>query len=205
LSLNEFIEGRATQADHWARQPIECDAASEVAIFYPVGRRKPHKRSDKLKTWSSGWQRTHLPGVYVCGDAVRIRVRVVDPHSGRMREINRILNHVAPGDASEHRKVLQEELRRRLHDPPKQNVIEFGRYWLGVKRAVVDAGTYARYDDALKNHVFARLGRFDFRFPSRPNKENGIRVGDAADHPSSPSGVRSEKASSLNTAPKTRF
>src|SRR5260370_32901557 len=57
-----------------------------------------------------------------------------------MREVNRVLNHVAPEDAFEKRHLLQEELRARLHDPLKQNVIEFGRYWLGVKRAIVDVG-----------------------------------------------------------------
>lgn len=116
-----------------------------------------------METWNSGWQRTQWPGIYVCGDAVRIRARVVDPRSGRLREVNRILNHVAPEDAVEQRRLLQEELRARLHDPPKKNVVEFGRYWLGVKRAVVDAGTYARYEDALENHAFERLGRLDFR------------------------------------------
>jgi integrase len=116
-----------------------------------------------MKTWNSGWQQTQWRGVYVSGDAVRIRARVVDPRSGRMREVNRILSHLAPEDAVEERRKLQEELRGRLHDPPKQNVIEFGRYWLGVKRAIVDAGTYARYEDALENHAFERLGRLNFR------------------------------------------
>jgi hypothetical protein len=76
-----------------------------------------------------------------------------------MREVNRVLNHVAPEDAVELRGPLREEMRARLHDPLKQSVVEFGRYGLGVKRIVVDAGTYARYEDALENHVFERLGR----------------------------------------------
>jgi hypothetical protein len=108
-----------------------------------------------MKTWNSGWQRTQWPGVYACGDAVRIRVRVVDPRSGRMREVDRILSHVAPADAVERRRQLQDELRGQLHEPPKQKVIEFARYWLGVKRSIVDAGTHARYEDALENHVIA--------------------------------------------------
>ena len=40
---------------------------------------------------------------------------------------------------------------------------DFGRYWLGLKKPLIDPATHARYEDALDNHAFKFLGRIDLR------------------------------------------
>jgi hypothetical protein len=115
-----------------------------------------------MRTWNSGWQRTSLPGVYVRGDACRIRVRITDRRSGRRQEANRIIHNVTSVDAAERRQSLRSELEARLREPPRRRVAEFGRYWLAIKRAVIDPGTYERYKAALEDHAFECFGRMGF-------------------------------------------
>jgi hypothetical protein len=47
-----------------------------------------------MDSWNLRWERTAWPGIYVCGDNCRVRVRLIDARSGRLREVNRILVHV---------------------------------------------------------------------------------------------------------------
>jgi hypothetical protein len=63
-----------------------------------------------MRNWNLGWERTQWPGVYVRGDACRIRARVVDPRSGRLREANRIVHGVTPEQALVQRQTMREEL-----------------------------------------------------------------------------------------------
>lgn len=73
--------------------------------------------------------------------------------------MNRIVHGVTADEASERREAVRGELAERLRNPSRRTVTEFGRYWLGLKKLVVDPGTFSRYEDALERHVFARFGR----------------------------------------------
>jgi integrase len=115
-----------------------------------------------MRNWNLGWERTQWTGVYVRGDACRIRARVVDPRSGRLREANRILRGVAPEQALDQRQAMREGLEAKLREPPRRRVDEFGRYWLGIKKAAIDPGTYERYKAALEDDAFKSLGRIQF-------------------------------------------
>ena len=115
-----------------------------------------------MRNWNVGWERTQWPGVYVRGGDCRIRARVVDPKSGRLREANRILRGVTAEQAVQQRSSMREELEAKLREPPRRRVDEFGRYWLGVKKAAIDPGTYERYKAALEDHAFKSLGRVQF-------------------------------------------
>jgi len=110
-----------------------------------------------------GWQRTSLPGIYSSGRSCRIRVRVADTRTGRLRERNRIVREVRLADAEVIRHALRAEIEREAKEPPRQRVEDFGRRWLKLKQAVIDAGTHARYESALEQHAFKRLGRLDLR------------------------------------------
>lgn len=107
-----------------------------------------------MASWNLRWERTAWPGIYTCGDHCRVRVRVIDPRSGRLREVNRILRDVPLESALDRRQSLRQELQDRLKDLPRTRVVDFGRYWLGIKRKTIDPGTYERYEAALESHAF---------------------------------------------------
>ena len=83
-----------------------------------------------------------MAGLYVCVNHCRIRVRVVDRRSGRLREMNRIVRDMSVQRAIARRQSLRYELTERLKGLPRTRVIDFGRYWLGIKRKTIDPGTY---------------------------------------------------------------
>src|SRR5262249_54730079 len=112
---------------------------------------------------NAGWQLTSRPGIYVGARAFRIRVRAVDRLSGRLLEANRIARNVTLEDAEVLRDSMRDELLSRSQQPPRRTVEEFGRHWLGMKRTVLDAGTYERYEAALEDHAFHSFGRVDLR------------------------------------------
>jgi hypothetical protein len=115
-----------------------------------------------MGSWNLRWERTAWPGIYVCGDHCRVRARVVDPRSGRLREVNRILRDTPLESALERRSSLRQELQDLLKDLPRTRVVDFGRYWLGIKEKTIDPGTYERYEAALESHAFKAFGRMEF-------------------------------------------
>jgi len=104
-----------------------------------------------------------LPGTYSSGTSWRIRVRLVDPRTGRLRERNRVVEGLSPEDVQALRVSLRADLAREVCEPVRTRVEEFGRHWLALKGPVIDPGTYARYTSALEEHVFKCLGRLDLR------------------------------------------
>jgi integrase len=101
-------------------------------------------------------------GIYLRGDRLRIRVRAVDPRSGRAREANRIFGSVGIAEACEQRVAMRRELEQRLREPPRSRVVDFGRHWLAIKKTTIDPGTYDRYQAALEDHAFKSFGRMPF-------------------------------------------
>src|SRR5207253_8219504 len=97
------------------------------------------RRRIAMSIWNSGWQRTSAPGIYSSGTSWRIRVRRFDPRTGHRIEKNRIVADVPLDDARALRERLQDELAEQVQEPPRRRVMEFGRYWLKVKRPVIDA------------------------------------------------------------------
>ena len=116
-----------------------------------------------MPSWNSGWQKTSAPGIYSCGTSWRIRVRRFDPRTGHRLEKNRIVADVPLDDARTLREGLRNELAEQVREPPRRRVMDFGRYWLKVKRPVIDAGTHSRYEGALEDHAFKHLGGVDLR------------------------------------------
>jgi hypothetical protein len=90
-------------------------------------------------------------------------VRLIDPRTGRLRERNRILHDVTPEEARATRELLRRELEGVAREPSRKRVADFERYWLTLKKPLIDPGTYARYDAALEDHAFKTLGRIDLR------------------------------------------
>jgi integrase len=76
--------------------------------------------------------------------------------------VNRILRNVSPNAALDRQRSLRRELQDRLRDLPRTRVVDFGRYWLSIKRKTIDPGTYDRYEAALEEHAFKALGRIEF-------------------------------------------
>jgi hypothetical protein len=116
-----------------------------------------------MPSWSTNWARTEHPGIYAAENAHRVRVRLLDPRSGRLREANRVFVGLTPAEAGERRSAVRDELAKRLVDPPRRTVEEFGRYWLAEKRPLIDPGTYDRYRSAVEQHAMAWLGRTDLQ------------------------------------------
>jgi integrase len=60
-------------------------------------------------------------------------------------------------------KTLRRDLEARFREAARNRVVEFGRYWLQIKKAAIDPGTYDRYEAALEDHAFKEFGRMEFR------------------------------------------
>lgn len=116
-----------------------------------------------MPSWNSGWQRTSSPGIYSSGARMRVRVRIIDPRTGRPSESNRIREGISLEHAQALRESMRAELSRELSEPPRRLVQEFGRCWLDLKEPLIDADTHARYKDALERHAFREIGRVDLR------------------------------------------
>ena len=115
-----------------------------------------------MKSWNKGWLRTTLPGVYESeGDpgTYRVRVRVLDLETGKLREANRIQPGITLVVADKMRDGLRLALRERV---ARRKVADFANDWLANKTPLLEPHTASRYNDALNDHALMKLGHLQF-------------------------------------------
>ncbi len=106
---------------------------------------------------------TRYPGVLWVGErSYRIRAKVLNPRTGRFREIDRVLHDVTAPEAARVRAGMiaefkKGELRR---GGPRLRVEDYARTWLDSKKATTDKSTAARYKEAIESHVLPVLGDY---------------------------------------------
>jgi len=104
---------------------------------------------------------TRYPGVFRIDQAKYwIRAKVVDPRTGKHKEIDRILEGVTAHEAAQKRDLLINEVKFPVELTQKARVGEFAQSWMKSKALKLDSSTVRTYADALENHVLPALGDF---------------------------------------------
>lgn len=104
---------------------------------------------------------TRYPGVFRLDQATYwIRAKVVDPRTGKPREIDRVLDGVTAHEAAQARDRLINEIRQPPERAQKQRVGEFAQSWIESKTLKIDSSTARTYADALENHILPALGNY---------------------------------------------
>lgn len=102
---------------------------------------------------------TRYPGVFRLDQATYwIRAKVVDPRTGKPREIDRVLDGVTAHEAAQKRDSLINEIKEPIEHAQKLRVGEFARSWIESKTLKLDSSTARTYADALENHILPALG-----------------------------------------------
>jgi integrase len=89
-----------------------------------------------------------------------IRAKVVDPRTGKNKEIDRILEGVTAHEAAQKRDALINEIKQSVEQIKKVRVGEFAKSWIESKTLKLDSTTARTYADALENHILPALGNF---------------------------------------------
>lgn len=104
---------------------------------------------------------TRYPGVFRLDQTTyQIRAKVIDPRTGKDKEIDRVLKGVTAHEAAQQRDVLMNEILHSVQRAQKQRVGEFARSWLESKALKIDPTTVRTYADALENHILPALGDY---------------------------------------------
>jgi len=104
---------------------------------------------------------TRYPGIQAMSDGrKRIRVRAVDPRTGRMKEVDRVIT-VSKEEAIR----LQQEWRRDIHTADQQSaevprLTAYATSWMKSKAVAVKPSTAETYATVLDCHVMPHLGDF---------------------------------------------
>ena len=104
---------------------------------------------------------TRYPGVFRLDQATYwIRAKVVDPRTGKNKEIDRILDGVTAHEAAQKRDALINEIKQSVQQSQKVRVGEFAKSWIESKALKLDSTTLRTYADALENHILPALGNY---------------------------------------------
>jgi integrase len=111
--------------------------------------------------WMKRGTPTRYPGVLrIDENTMCIRVRTIDPRTGKKKEVAKLLEGVSAQEAAQKRAELLEAVKHPIGTTAKVRVGEFARSWIESKALKLDAGTMRTYSDALENHVLPALGDY---------------------------------------------
>jgi hypothetical protein len=101
---------------------------------------------------------TRYPGVFRLDQATYwIRAKVVDPRTGKPREIDRVLDGVTAHEAAQQRDRLINEIKNPIEQAQKVRVGEFAKLWIESKSLKLDSSTADVRRRARESHL-ARAG-----------------------------------------------
>jgi len=89
-----------------------------------------------------------------------VRAKVVDPRTGRNKQIDRILEGVTAHEAAQKRDVLINEIKQPIEQATKVRVGEFAQSWIESTTLKLDSSTAKTYGDALDNQILPALGDY---------------------------------------------
>lgn len=102
---------------------------------------------------------TRYPGVQRIADGMfRVRFEARDPRTGKIREIDRIVNVATPADAAARRQEIRRAFKRGEPERLRVRVGDFARSWLRTKLPALKPSTAHRYVDTLEGHILPELG-----------------------------------------------
>jgi integrase len=88
----------------------------------------------------------------------RVRGFVVDPRTGRRREIDRVIEVSSVHEAKRARAELLLKEEQAVEPVTRVRVGEYARSWMRSKALKLDGATARTYADALEQHILPRLG-----------------------------------------------
>ena len=104
---------------------------------------------------------TRYPGVFRLDQATYwIRAKVVDPRTGKNKEIDRVLDGVTAHEAAQKRDDLINDVKQSVQQARRVRVGEFAKSWIESKALKLDSTTLRTYADALENHILPALGDY---------------------------------------------
>lgn len=105
---------------------------------------------------------TKYPGVSKLENKTyRVRGKVIDPRTGKPKEVDRVVTAVSAQEAARRRAEVLDELRWSAEPAGgRVKVGDYARSWMRSKALKLDGGTAERYADALDKHVLPTFGDF---------------------------------------------
>jgi hypothetical protein len=104
---------------------------------------------------------TRYPGVFRLDQATYwIRAKVVDPRTGKNKEIDRVLDGVTAHEAAQKRDDLINDVKQSVQQARRVRVGKFAKSWIESKALKLDSTTLRTYADALENHILPALGDY---------------------------------------------
>ena len=112
-----------------------------------------------MSSWNSGWRKTSHPGIFATKGAYRVRVRAVDPRTGKQKEANQTFEGIDIRTALEKQLELRDKITTN-QAAERTRVGAFAKYWIECKAGTVDPNTVKHYVEALEDHVLPTLGNY---------------------------------------------
>lgn len=105
---------------------------------------------------------TKYPGVYKLESKMfRVRGKVVDPRTGKAKEVDRVVTNVSAQRAAHLRAEMLDALRASAEpDGKRVRVGEYAQSWMRSKALKLATGTARTYADALEKHILPALGDY---------------------------------------------
>lgn len=111
--------------------------------------------------WMKRGTATRYPGVLRIDEkTLCIRVRTIDPRTGRKKDVSKLLEGVSPQEAAQKRTELLEAVKNPVGTTAKVRVGDYAKSWIESKALKLDENTVRTYADALENHVLPALGDY---------------------------------------------
>lgn len=104
---------------------------------------------------------TKYPGVSrIASKTYQVRGKVIDPRTGKPKEVDRVLDNVTLLQAVRIRAELLDELRHKSSalQVKRLRVGEYAQLWMRTKVGKIDPQTASRYANALDQHILPVLG-----------------------------------------------
>lgn len=104
---------------------------------------------------------TRYPGVLKIDERKYvIRLKAIDPRTGKKKEVAKLLDGVSPQEAAQARAELMDGIKNPVERTGKVRVGDFAKSWIESKSLRVDSTTARTYADALEGHVLPALGDY---------------------------------------------
>lgn len=120
---------------------------------------------------------TKYPGVSkIAEKTYRVRGKVIDPRTGKPKEVDRIIENVSVQEAARVRAELLEALRSASVAPEAKRlrVGEYAQLWMQSKTVKIDSATADKYSYALDHHILPALGDYYYDALTRRDVQDWV-------------------------------
>lgn len=102
---------------------------------------------------------TKYPGIQKTSTGYCVRVRALDPRTGRLKGVRRLYEGITLEEAIAKQIALRDELQISAQRPEQVRVGDFAKLWLDTKTPTIDLVTAKRYAYVLEDHILPKLGK----------------------------------------------